>query len=309
MSTCVLCGADLGTASSCPRCGEPVGTVHASMPPPAASAEARPAPPHAQSPRSAKTPQLPQTSATAVEGPPTAQGTPPTRPNRRPIVVLGALILASILGVGVLVVNRGSGETDEASEAARVAPDLEGSEGEVPSPNPATTEMSSTGLEAATTDEPMPVELDASTLVARASSELPPLPSRGLTYSASNLLDGDQTTAWSQAGSEGGQDPVGSWVAFDLPQRTDVTGVAIVNGYVKSDKAYTENARARGIVISTDDGQQVRATLADIRTRQEVPVDLLGASTVTIAIESVYPGSKYSDVAMTEVRLVGLAAD
>ena len=229
------------------------------------------------------------------------------QPTRRPIFVVGALILAGALGIGALVATSISGDSDDPSEAAVASFDTDDDAWDAPGPDVATTDVTSTEIE--TTTQPVSVELASSMLVARASSELPPVPSRGLTYGASNLLDGDQTTAWSQAGSDGGQDPIGSWVAFDLAQRTNVTTVAIINGYVKSDKAYTENARPRDIAISAGDGQQVRATLADVRTRQEVPVDLRGASTVTITIESVYPGSKYSDVAMTEVRLSGIAAE
>jgi hypothetical protein len=226
--------------------------------------------------------------------------------------VLLVVIMVLVLGLGALVVSRGSDGSSDASDATTETRSPGDPGSDASSPTFATADEPSapaTTTTPTTPTTPTPVELTSGSIIARASSELPPVTSRGLTYDAGNLLDGDPTTAWSQAGSEGDQPAVGSWVAFDLPQPTDVTLVGIVNGYVKSDKAYTENARPRTVVISSDDGTRVRASLEDIRTKQDVTVNLPRASTITITIESVYPGSKYPDVAMTEVRFTGLVAD
>jgi hypothetical protein len=224
--------------------------------------------------------------------------------------VLVVVIVVLVGALAVVMASGGSSDPGDASSAnAEPAPEVGEDGSDIASMPDVTTEDSSAAAATPSTTRSSPVELSVAAITARASSVLPPVSSLGLTYGADNLLDGDPTTAWSQAGTDGGQPAVGSWVAFDLPQPTDVTTVGIVNGYIKSDKAYTENARPRSIVISSEDGVQVRATLADIRTQQDISVDLAGASTVTITIESVYPGSKHVDVAMTEVRFTGIVAD
>lgn len=237
--------------------------------------------------------------------PPAADSTPtPEEPKRVAVAALIAVVLVGLVVIGALV-TRGSGGSDtgppeatDASAGAGTEPTL------APSTASATTALPPTT--SATPAAAEPVQLATTAITARASSILSPVESRDLTYGPENLLDGDLDTAWSQAGSEGSQDPIGSWVTFDLPQATDITTVSIINGYVKSDKAYTENARARNIVISTDDGREARATLADVRSLQSIAVDFPGATTITITVESVYDGDKYPDVALTEVRFSGL---
>lgn len=310
MDRCKLCGADLAGAATCPRCGEPVGPGQTATPaPPLGPGVHResdiPAPP----PATAAGTRPPSAPTPADRVPPTGPTSAPTRTKGYPVAVLLVVIVMLVLGLGALVVSRGSDGSSDASDAMTDPPSPGDPGSDESSLTVATADEPSAPATTTTTSTPTPVELISGSIIARASSELPPVTSRGLTYDAGNLLDGDPTTAWSQAGSQGDQPTVGSWVAFDLPQPTDVTMVGIINGYVKSDKAYTENARPRSIVISSDDGTEVRVTLEDIRTQQEIAVDLPGASTITITIESVYPGSKYPDVAMTEVRFTGLVAD
>lgn len=255
-------------------------------------------------------------SASAGVAAPSLQGdsspVPPSAGRRRqvPVTALLAVVIVGLIVIGALVLTRGSDSTEDATSGAPAPTTSQ------PTSAPSSDETSEATTAPAPTPStnvpeadptPDPVDLGASSLTARASSVLPPVESQGLTYGPENLLDGDMNTAWSQDGSEGGVDPIGSWVAFDLPQTTDVMRVSIINGYVKSDESYGENARARDIVISDGSGGSIRATLDDVRSSQEIAVEFAGATTITITIESVYPGSDYEDVALTEVRLAGLA--
>lgn len=227
---------------------------------------------------------------------------PPTPgPRRVPVVALAAVILVGLIVIGALVATRNSGNSDAATpdESAAVTTQSTVSRSTT---SDATVPQTSGPITSTPTE---PVELSTAAMTARASSVLPPDEDYGTTYGAENLLDGDLQTAWSQAGSVGGQASVGSWVAFDLSEATHITGVSIINGYVKSDTAYLHNDRPRDILISTDGGQEKRVTLADVHTPQDIAVDFPNASTITITIESVYLGNKWHDVAMTEVRFAG----
>lgn len=236
---------------------------------------------------------------------------PSTPPETRSTVALVALIVVMAIGlvaIGALLLTQGDERAETATpdatessteESASSASDTAGTV-------PETTAVPATSAPAPD-PEPQPVDLGTTSIVTRASSVLPPVARLGLTYGPENLLDGNLDTAWSQAGSDGGIAPVGSWVAFDLPQTTDVMRVSVINGYVKSDETYAENARVRDITISDGSGRSIRTTLDDVRTSQAITVDFPSATTITITVESVYPGSEHLDVALTEVRLAGLA--
>jgi hypothetical protein len=219
------------------------------------------------------------------------------------VLVIVVVVGAAVIG---LLVARGSGSDDRAApDRSSTAPppessDPTGSDGTQEEP-PSTAAPTTA---APTTDpEPVLTEIAPASLVASASSTLGAAPSKGLSYFPENVLDGNLDTGWSQDGSDSGIDAVGSWLAFDLAAPTDVRQVSFINGYVKSDAVYEANARVRDIVISDDAGHQSRATLDDDGATQVIDVDLPGATRVTITIESVYPGSKYPDVVLTEVRL------
>lgn len=146
--------------------------------------------------------------------------------------------------------------------------------------------------------------IDPGSIAARASSTLPPVTSRGLTYDASNVLDGNAQTAWSQDGSEGGLAPIGSWLELSWGQPWSVESLTITNGYAKTDKAFTENLRPRSVRVTSDAGDEVVVELLDRPEPQTVDVDLPAARRLRFTIESVWEvGSIYTDVAITEVAV------
>jgi hypothetical protein len=131
-----------------------------------------------------------------------------------------------------------------------------------------------------------------------ASSVLPP--SRVATYTPGNL-DGwgdNLASAWCE-GAPG--DGAGEWFEYiPLPNAT-AREVHIWNGYQKSQRSFTENARARDIHISTNFGLEMSYRLEDRPGEQIVP--LLDGwqefSDMRIEILSVYPGSKYDDLCIS----------
>lgn len=123
-------------------------------------------------------------------------------------------------------------------------------------------------------------------------------------YGASNLTDDKRETAWNEGAPGAGE---GEWVKFsaNTPQR--VTSVSIMGGFPKLYKdgsdVYQKNPRPREITISYDGGSQ-KFTMQDSRGEFQTftlskPVD---TTWVTITIDSVYPGSKYDDCCIAEVK-------
>lgn len=118
-------------------------------------------------------------------------------------------------------------------------------------------------------------------------------------------VDDDPVTAWVE-GAEGGG--VGEWVRFDT---TDLAGTTAVrlrvrNGYQKSAALFKANARAREVTVRLlPGGAEVTATLADKDGWQELRVDqAAGAFTgVELRVGSVYPGSKYEDLCISDVEV------
>ena len=61
-------------------------------------------------------------------------------------------------------------------------------------------------------------------------------------YNKDHLIDGDLRTAWVEGTLGSG---VNEWIEFELNTSFVLTGIAIINGYIKSKKAYEENNRIK----------------------------------------------------------------
>lgn len=94
--------------------------------------------------------------------------------------------------------------------------------------------------------------------LAKASSELPP--HRSISYSASNLLDGDVTTAWCADKQSKNNPYIDFYPSSDGPFNTGnpeycrIEGFMITDGYMKNQSVYMSNNRVRKISIGTCDG-------------------------------------------------------
>ncbi len=145
-----------------------------------------------------------------------------------------------------------------------------------------------------------PIQIDPATVTAPASSEL--APAGRFTYHASNTLDGDLQTAWNHDNSDSGLAPEGQLLRYTFADAVDLTRIEIVNGYVQTQQAFEENARVRQFVIQLGpDEVTVAFPLLDTSQVQALEHNFGMVTEVTLIIESVYPGSVYQDVAITEV--------
>jgi hypothetical protein len=128
-----------------------------------------------------------------------------------------------------------------------------------------------------------------------ASSELEPAGANE--YFATNLLDGDPTTAWVEGVAGSG---VGETLTFRFPRRVNLDRVQLVNGYAKSEDLFLSNGRIKQMVVQTD-VDSFSLLLRDTKDPQSLRRRFGKTSSLTMTIESVYPGRRYEDTALTSI--------
>ena len=132
---------------------------------------------------------------------------------------------------------------------------------------------------------------------ARASSTLPP--SRVAAYDPGRVTDGSWSTVWVE-GAAG--DGVGEWIEIGLGRSVTVSKLGVVNGYGKGVR-YLENGRVRDAVLEFSDGSTQGIHLADNNEMQYFDLRPVSTSTMRLTIRSVYPGTRWDDTAVGELRL------
>jgi len=140
----------------------------------------------------------------------------------------------------------------------------------------------------------------------------------GHEYDARKLFDGDVSTAWVESDPGNG---VGEWIEVDLPDTFGLGIIAIVNGYQSSREAYESNGKAASVrctVHFTDGSTETTTVDLDDLSWDEVSSDpthgyqviydsgiAFEISKFRLEILSVYPGSIYSDMCISECIVLG----
>jgi len=126
-------------------------------------------------------------------------------------------------------------------------------------------------------------------------------PQYGNRYGGSNLTDGDMATAWVE-GVTG--DGANERMLVTFPKATQLSKLAIANGYNKSASIYGKNNRLRSAVLSASNGKTIIVEFSDTGQWQSIDLSDFGqVHWITVTINSVYRGSKYRDTAISELRL------
>jgi hypothetical protein len=126
-------------------------------------------------------------------------------------------------------------------------------------------------------------------------------PASGNNYGARNLIDGQDGTAWVEGSSGQG---IGDFIVVEFPTAQSVRGFSLHNGYAKSSDIYFKNSRIKDIDIAFSSGDSLETTLTDTMGEQRVTFNRpVKAKWLRITIRSVYPGSKYTDAAINELRI------
>lgn len=126
-------------------------------------------------------------------------------------------------------------------------------------------------------------------------------------YPPTNMFDENYDNAWADGVSgEGVGETV--WARWNCDGRCWVTGVAIRNGYQKTQSIYDKNSRPRDVVVNVN-GTAYSARLMDSRSGWQSilfdrPVVCEGEVQLTLTITSVYPGNRYQDTCITEIDLL-----
>lgn len=152
-----------------------------------------------------------------------------------------------------------------------------------------------------------PAPIPAERISVEATSFLPP--EDGLTYDPTNTIDGDLTTAWNSDAQD--TEGRGQILSYRFSEPVELTSIRFVNGYVKNDSVYTANHRIRDIMVITD-GTMQPVSLLDMGEEQEVAFDFGLTSKVVLEISDVYPGTGFtdpaltSDLALSEIVFIGV---
>ncbi len=119
---------------------------------------------------------------------------------------------------------------------------------------------------------------------------------------AARTMDGDKNTAWVEGAAGQGE---GQFIQFSFNNTYLVNGIRIRAGYQKNDDIYYKNSRPRRIRIEFSDGRSEAFELADGSREEQVLTfaEPTETETVSLIIESVYPGVKYEDTCISEVIL------
>jgi hypothetical protein len=198
------------------------------------------------------------------------------------------LVLAITTVILVIVIDRALGP----EEKVDVYNGQSGTTATISTPLTHTTGTSSTGT--SSTGAAVLIRPTAAT----ASSYLKATESNS--YRATNLLDGDLTTAWNE-GAEGVG--LGEWVRFEFSQQTELARLEIANGYQKDDERFAGNPRVKTIRIEYSTGTSQLVDLLDIKEFQTINTTRTAVEWLKLTIVSVYPGEEWEDTALSEVRI------
>ncbi len=123
-------------------------------------------------------------------------------------------------------------------------------------------------------------------------------------YLAEYLGDDNPATSWTEGKEDVG---LGERVMVDLTPLGDASKLRleIRNGYQKRDELFARNARAKDIVVRLKpSGLESKHTLTDAQGWQSVVVEQPTGplSGYEIVFNSVYPGSKYKDLVISDIQ-------
>lgn len=125
-------------------------------------------------------------------------------------------------------------------------------------------------------------------------------------YRATNLRDWNHETAWVEGVKGHG---IGQWIEYQGidDEEEPIWAICILNGYVKSDKAWRENGRVKRLKVYCNGKPKCIFELQNSRSLQSFKVEgLFGSRVKTLRFEilDVYPGTKFQDTVISEILLL-----
>lgn len=141
---------------------------------------------------------------------------------------------------------------------------------------------------------------------------------KNINYNPKNAHDLSYKTAWVE-GVTG--DGIGEYLTYHfLPESPRITKIIIVNGYVKSPKAWKNNSRVKTLKLYWNEKPFAILNLQDSKAEQIFNFEPIGYNerddwkqlskmppwTLKFEILEVYKGDKYDDTAITEIYFDGI---
>ena len=123
----------------------------------------------------------------------------------------------------------------------------------------------------------------------------------GFSHGPENLYDGDVSTAW----IEGIWGPgIGESITFQYEYPMRFRRIMITNGYAKSSDLFYKNGRVKELLVEAADGIKYTFTLEDSMQEQSIGLPYaIDTSWIKFTIQSVYPGTVYSDATISEMGI------
>lgn len=130
----------------------------------------------------------------------------------------------------------------------------------------------------------------------------------GTEHVAENVADWNRGNAWVEGRQDHG---VGESLTLTLTKPVKVSRVGIVNGYAKSRDLYHANNRVKRFLVSVNGGKTSPVDLPDEFLQQEhfwfdLPKTTEPVKTIRLEIASIFPGTRYSDTAISHIVLMQL---
>ncbi len=119
-----------------------------------------------------------------------------------------------------------------------------------------------------------------------------------LTHSPERMLDGNLSTAWSEGVNGSG---IGQSVIVVFSETVHIQYLVISAGYHKSDDLYHFNARPHTISLRFSDESVETIELKDVMEEQTFYLGDKNTTFVQLTIDTIYPGTKWSDTCITEL--------
>lgn len=120
-------------------------------------------------------------------------------------------------------------------------------------------------------------------------------------YTPYNLNDNNLTTPWVEGASGYGK---GEYIEFSSLYEREIVHIDINNGYAKNTNLFNKNASVKKIKLEFSDGTEIVKELKNTANTQDITLNRpVRASWMRLTIIDVYPGSKFEDTCISEVRV------
>lgn len=119
-------------------------------------------------------------------------------------------------------------------------------------------------------------------------------------YGPANLFDARKEFGWVEGNAATAGE--GETLRFQFDQSVHITAMQVWNGYQRSDDHFTANARVRDFEFGAAQGPTGTYTLRATKAGQKIALSAAGTGqNFDLKIKSVYPGTKYKDLAISEI--------